>query len=152
MTEKYKMIGKRRPFNDHMFHQYDIPARKIIKEKLGDFVIENPDIYKQDFIIECPSCKYKYLEVQVITQWFDEIYPFKYPYIYERKAVYGSDTLFITFNKNMTKAFIFDRDSINSQKPSRLKKYDRELIFNVPWYRVRTEYVEDLSSQSILEY
>ena len=155
-TKKYKddpvLKGKRRIFNQELLEKFDIPARKIIKEKLGDNVIDNPDEYQQDLIVTDKNCKYKFIEIQVISQWIYEKYPYNTLYLYERKAKYDDDTLFITLNRNFTAGYIFDRKSINGIKPRRLIKYHREFIYDVPWRQVINFQVEDLNWDMINLY
>ena len=45
---------------------------------------------------------------------------------------FSKKTLFVAFNKFMTELIIFDKKSI-CKIPSRLKKYDRELVHYVEW-------------------
>src|ERR1700744_4574759 len=79
-----KLIGKNKKFSQQLYEKYDLPARELIKSKLGDKVKDNPDIYAEDMIIVDPECKYKYIELQVCTDWIGETYPYKYPFVYER--------------------------------------------------------------------
>jgi hypothetical protein len=148
------LIGVHRRFNDKMFNKYDIPARNKIKEQLGNFVKDNRNIYGQDLIINSPTCKYKYLEIQVCINWIntDDIYPYKNVCIYERKAHYGSDTLFLTLNKNMTSGYLFDHDSFATSKPRRLKKYSREYVYDIPWNKVMKVYTQYLDKETIESY
>lgn len=154
-TRKYKetsdLKGKRRIFDQGLLEKFDVPARAIIKEKLGDFVIDNPDEYQQDLIITDKKCKYKYIEVQVVSQW-KKAYPYPTLYLYERKAKYNDDTLFITLNNQFNMGYIFDRASIKNIKPRRLKKYHREFVYDVPWYRVIPFDIESLTTDMIYIY
>jgi hypothetical protein len=147
-----KLCGIRRKFNQKMFDKYDIPARNIIKEKLGDFVQDNEDIYQQDLIITDPDFKYKYIEIQVCINWVEDKYPYDTVSIYERKGHYGDDTLFITLNRLMTKCLIFSAASIKDVKPRRLKKYSREFVYDVPWYRILPIFTDHLSPDDIRIY
>jgi len=147
-----KLLGKRRIFDHNLHDQYDIPARKVIKKALGGYVIDNPNPFKQDLIVTDQNAKYKYIEVQVISQWINEKFPYPKVYVYERKKVYGYDTLYITLNKNLTKAFIFDRESIDQLAPRRVKKYSREFVYDIPWHRIITVYINDLNKELIELY
>ena len=49
-------------FDEQLFNQYDKPPRRKLKEILGNFVSDNPNIYKQDLIINSKTCKYKFIE------------------------------------------------------------------------------------------
>jgi hypothetical protein len=144
------MIGIRRKFNDELHDKYDVPARQAIKDALGDFVIDHPDEYAQDLIINSPTCSYKYLEVQVCTTWLDK-YPYDTVHIYARKARYDDDTLFITLNRAMTKGYIF---SVGDMKlvPRRLKKYSREFVYDIPWGRCMLVYLNSIDRETIELY
>lgn len=135
----YKLKGKHSIFNNKMYNKYDIPARDILKDKLGDYLIDNPDPVQQDMIINSDKCKYKYLEIQVCTSWINKNFPRRYPYIYERKIKYrkNNDTLFIMFDKYFKECLIFDIEKLVSEKPIRVKKYSREFLYEIPWYRCR---------------
>lgn len=148
------LVGKRRRFDENMFLKYDIPAREKIKEKLNDFVVDNPDIYQQDLIIKDDSnqCKYKYIEIQVCANWFYEKYPFPKVFVYERKGKYDLDTLFITLNKSLTRGYIFDAKSFKDSKPRRLKKYCREFVYDIPWNRIMPFHIDCLDKETILNY
>jgi len=154
-NKKYKydsrLVGKRRIFDQKLHDMYDVPARNVIKEKLGDYIMDNPDIYNQDMIFTCDTCRFKYLEIQVITQWRDE-YPYKNVYVYERKAKYGNDTLYLTLNRDLTKGFLFDRKSFDGVKPRRFIKYSREFVYDIPWNKILPFCVELLSSYVIELY
>jgi hypothetical protein len=128
----HSLVGKHTYFNKNMYEKYDIPAREKLLNLMGDVLIENPDIYNQDFIIndKLCKCKYKYLEVQVNANWEKINYPDSVISVYERKGKYDNDTLFITLNKIMTRGYIFDRKSF-SNKPRRLKKYSREFVYDI---------------------
>src|SRR5947209_7602699 len=84
---QYILKGKIKKFDQKLFDKYDIPARTIVKEKLGALVYDNPDIYGQDLVLNDKECKYKYIELQVCASWItDDDYPFKKPFVYERKG------------------------------------------------------------------
>ena len=152
-TEKkyIQLKGKQKKFDQELYEKYDIPARKIIKEKLGDNVDDNPDIYAEDMIIKDPKCKYKFIELQVCTSWVGTEYPFQQPYVYERKGNFSKKTLFIIFNRYMNKGLLFDKDSL-SKEPCRIKKYSRTLVHTIPWYRVIKFTVDDLNMETIYMY
>ena len=116
-------------FDEQLFKQYDIPPRKKIKEILGNFISDNPDPYKQDFVINSQECKYQFIEFQVCVNWKDD-YPYDFLYIYERKRKYGDDTLFLTLNKNFTKGYLFDTSKINNFR--NLDKYPNVWVYTIP--------------------
>jgi hypothetical protein len=151
--------GMRHRFDQKMHDKYDIPARENVKKALGDFVKDHPNPYKQDLIITSPTCKYKYLELQVCSNWispiddkYDTYYPYKNVWIYARKSLYGDDTLFLTLNKGMTKGYLFDAQSIKDVKPRRLKKYSREFVYDIPWNRVMKVSLDELNKEIIELY
>ena len=153
-NKKYKndknLVGKRRIFDQTLFEKYDIPARDKIKLALCDFVIDNPDIYQQDLVIvDTDYTKYKYIEIQVFTYWSTDNVPNTPIFVYERKAKYDTDTLFITLNKNMTTCLIFNAQSFKHSKPRRLKKYSREFVYDVPGHRIVTVSLVKLSPKFI---
>ena len=146
-----KVIGKIKKFDQKLYEKYDIPARTKIKEKLLEFVEDNPDIYKEDMLLKIPECKYKYLELQVCVKWINEKYPYDKPFVYARKKLFSEDTLFLIFNKNMTTGLLFDKKSL-LDKPRRLKKYSRHFVFEAPWHRILTVNIDDLDTETIKLY
>jgi len=139
--------GQIKKFDQKLYDRYDIPARDILKEKLGDKIIDNPDIYAEDMIINDPECKYKFLEIQVCAEWRDK-YPHNEPFVYERKGHFNDLTLFILFNREMTEGYFFDKLSLNKE-PIRRKKYSRYFIYTVPWTRVCRFITKDLTMDDI---
>jgi hypothetical protein len=146
-----KIIGKIKKFNPILYEKYDVPARNKIKEKLLNYVQDNPDIYEQDMILNIPKCKYKYLELQVCTKWVNDKYPYEKPFVYARKKLFSEDTLFLILDKHMTTGLLFDQKSLLSE-PKRLKKYSRYFVFEVPWYRVLMLDLSELSVEVIQMY
>lgn len=153
-NKKYRKIfgveGIVTKFDQKLFDKYDIPARNIIKNKLGDFVLDNPNIYGEDLIIKNDKCKYKYLEIQVYAEW-DIKFPYTYPFIYARKMRYSEDTLFVVLNKNMTKCILFNRKSVSNHS-KRIRKYSREIINLIPWNAVLQIEIEDLTNDIIMNF
>ena len=147
-----RIKSQRAKFNPKLFAKYDVPARKKLKEVLGEFIEDNPDPYKQDFIIKSETCKYSFLEVQVCAGWINEKYPMDTVWVYSRKSVYPSNTLFISLSKNLRYGFIFDADSFKNIKPRRLRKYSREMVYDVPWGRVMKISMETLDKETIELY
>ena len=152
LTYDHRINRYRNKFNEYLHNKYDLPARDKLKDALHDFIYENPDPYKQDFIINSDTCKYKYIEVQVCSKWINEIYPMDTVWIYARKSVYDSDTLFITLSKNLKYGFIFDANSLEGVKPRRLKKYSREFVYDIPWYRIMKVAIETLDKETVELY
>jgi hypothetical protein len=143
---------KRMKFSEKMFQKYDIPAREKLLEVFGDFIIENPNPYKQDFIITSKTCKYKYLEVQVLSSWVNYEYTQDTVWVYARKSVYANDTLFITLNKKLKYGFIFDAKSFKDVKPRRMKKYSRHWVYDIPWHRIMKVSLEHIDKETIELY
>lgn len=149
------LVGKHSRFNKELCDKYDLPAREKIIKVLGeDFVKNNPDDKKQDLIIisNKEGFKYKYIELQVCTNWTSDKFPYPNVYIYERKKIYGNDTLFITLNRNMTKGFLFDGDSYDINLPQRLKKYSREYIYPIKWSKVMPIIIDTLTKEDLEVY
>jgi hypothetical protein len=144
------MIGKIKKFNQKLYDKYDIPARQIIKEKIGeDNVKDNEDIYAEDMIITHPKCRYKYLELQACAEWVYNDYPHEKPFVFERKGHFNDDTLFIIFNKHFTKLLLFSKVGLH-KNPIRLKKYSRFYKYEVGWSYVFKIQVDDLSIDNLL--
>lgn len=146
------VVGYHKKFDEGLLIKYDFPARDKIKKILGDFVSENPNKYEQDLLINSPTCKYKYLELQVCSNWVNEKFPHPNVYIYARKAKYGRDTLFLTLNRFLTRGYIFDGQSHEGVKPKRFKKYSRQFIYEIPWNRVMPVVLEFLDKEAIEMY
>lgn len=152
-TNDSSLTGKRRIFNKDMHEKYDIPARDLIIKKLGsDFVMENPDIYEQDLIITCDRCKYKFIELQVLTRWIGKEFPYDFSFLYERKKKYDNDTLFITLSGDYKYFHLFDRKSIIDNKPITPYKYSREKALIVPWNKIISNHIDCLDKLVILAY
>ena len=147
-----KLQGKHKAFDQHLFEKYDIPARDAIKKVLGNFVIDNPDQYKQDLIICDETYKYKYIELQVCSNWIGETYPYDKVYVYERKGFYGEDTLFITLNKTLSKGYVFDCASFKNSKPRRFKKFSREFVYDIPWNKIMPITIKNLTIELLKLY
>lgn len=147
-----RIKGYRTKFNEKLHEKYDIPARNKLKETLGDYIIEHPNKYKQDFIINSNTCKYKYLEVQVCSKWINEIYPMNTLWVYARKSLYQNDTLFITLNNNLKYGYIFDADSFKNITPRRMKKYSREFVYDIPWNKTMKVFISQLDKETIELY
>ena len=133
-SKKY-CVGKRSKFSQKLLEKYDYPARNILKKCLGDFIIDNNEITKQDLIVTDPDFPFQYIEVQVRTGWTKHKYPDIYVNIYARKAKYGDNTLFITFNRLLSECYIFCLRGLKLE-PRRIKKYSREFVYDIPWYQV----------------
>lgn len=149
---KYKMTGKLKKFDEVLYNKYDIPARNKIKQKLGNFVDDNPDIYAEDMILNIENCEYKYIELQVCTNWVEEKYPYSYPYVYERKAHFSPKTLFIILNRSMTRGLMFGIDFLR-KNPRRLKKHSRFFVYDaISWWNICQFNVHDFSDRTIKLY
>lgn len=151
VEKKIQLKGKIKKFDEKLYNKYDIPARVIIKEKLGEIVDDNPDIYAEDLLLNLESCKYKFIELQVCAKWINEKYPHEYPFVFERKGHFSDNTLFIIFNKFMSKGLLFDKESLNKE-PKRIKKYSRTFIYDVPWRNVLPFNIEHLDMDLLKSY
>ncbi len=128
------VTGKVMKFSQKLHDKYDVDAREILCNVLGDAIKENENKYAEDMIFTQKDFPYKFLEVQVYTKWDGENFPYSQPFIYARKMRFDKSTLFVTFNKFYTEMIIFGRTCVLNT-PSRLKKYDREHVHFVPWGR-----------------
>ena len=142
------MLGKIKKFDEKLYNKYDIPAREILKNKLGDKIKDNPDIYAEDMIIDDIDCKYKFLEIQACADWIGEKYPHNKPFVFERKGHFDDKTLFILFDKHLTKALLFAKTSLETI-PVRTKKYSRYYKYEVPWNKVITVHMENFSIEDV---
>lgn len=124
------IAGKYKKFDQELCDKYDKPARELVKQKLGEFVEDNPNIYEQDMILH--HKKYKFLELQVCGSWINKQYSEKTIKIFIRKARYGLDTAFITFSKDLDWGYIYDRASFQNCKPKRVAKYSKIYVFELP--------------------
>lgn len=148
-TNLVNITGKLRKFDQDLFNKFDVSARELVKKILGDHVEDNPDEYGEDMIFKDKKFYYKYIELQVCGTWKEnEKFPFKYPYVYERKMRFSENTLFLTFDRNLTRVILFSRKNINNEC-ARLKKYDREYVNYVPWRFCIQVDVEDLDMDLI---
>jgi hypothetical protein len=146
--------GSVKKFDEKLHSKFDIEARNVLKDLLKDNIIDNPNIYKEDMIFNVKTMKkfpYNFLEVQVCGIWSEDKYPYNYPFVYARKMVFSDDTLFVTFNKFLSKVIIFSKNAIDT-KPSKLKKYDRENIHYVGWNKAMLLNSSDLTIENILLY
>jgi hypothetical protein len=139
-----KLKGKIKKFDQELYDKYDQPARAIMKEKFGDLIKDNPEIYDEDMILDIPGSKYKYVELQVCAEWITDIYPHKTPFVFERKGHFSDKTLYIIFNKYMTKGLLFAKTSLE-KKPRRYRKYSKIFVYDVPWRHVVTFDLESLN-------
>jgi hypothetical protein len=152
MSKPYcKLLGKNKEFDENLYNKYDVPARELMKKCLGDFVKDNPDIYNEDMILEHPDLKYKYLELQVCAHWKYQDYPYKKPFVFERKGHFSDDTLYIIFSQDFSQGLLFDKKSLNPT-PKRKKKYSRTFIYDVEWFRVMRLYFDNFSIETLLLY
>lgn len=148
---KYVLKGKIKKFDENLFKKYDVPARELMKKKLGDKIKDNPDIYGEDMIIVDDECKYKFLELQACATWIDDKYPNEKPFVYERKGHFANDTLYLILNKSMTRGLLFDKESLEKE-PKRIKKYSQTFVYYVPWNRVRQIYMEYFDINDLRDY
>lgn len=151
--------GKVKKFDQNLHSKYDIEARNVLKNIFGENIKDNDDIYGEDMIFTIknnphPTNKqfpYKYLEVQVFSKWTDDEFPYNYPFVYARKMRFSNETLFVTFNKYFTEVLIFSKNSVDKM-PSKLKKYDRESVHLVKWYKTMRLKTNQLTIHNIWLY
>ncbi len=145
------MIGKIKKFDKKLFDKYDTPAREIIKNKFGDSIIDNSDIYGEDMIFVNKDIKYKFLEIQVCAEWINNKYPHELPFVFERKGHFADETLFILFDKNFIRGMIFGKQQLE-KTPVRTKKYSRHYKYNVQLHKVSYFMTDDLCIDDIYIY
>jgi hypothetical protein len=151
MNTTKKVVGKIKKFDKKLYDKYDIPARNIVKEKLMEYVSDNPNVYAEDLLLNIPDLKYKFLELQVCTKWIEEKFPYDKPFVYSRKNNFSDSTLFLILNKNMTRGLLFDKASL-LKTPRRLKKFSRFFVYEVPWNRILNINIDDLNCETIRAY
>lgn len=148
-TKLDNVKGQIRCFNEKLLKRYDEPIRNKLKNILGDFILDNPDIYQQDFIINSDECRFKYLEVQICAKWIND-YPYDNLTVYARKLKYDKDTLFLTVSKTLHEGYLFSYESIEKNNPKRVKKYSREFVYNVPWNKALKVYIDNLDELTFI--
>lgn len=145
------MRGKIKIFDQRLADKYDIKPRNIIKEKLGESIIDNSDKYMEDMVVLTDEIPYGYIELQVYGKWKDEDFPYESPFVYERKMKFCETTLFICFNSTYDKLIMFSRDNIHPKK-YRAKRYSREFVHYVPWSRTLMINTKNLCMDTIKQY
>jgi hypothetical protein len=145
------MKGRHKVFDQGLSDRYDIKSRQVIKNCLGDGIIDNPHSYGEDMLVLTNRIPYGYIELQVYGKWTTDVFPYSAPYIYERKMRFNPNTLFICFNASFDKAILFSKESIQEKK-YRAKKYSREFVHYVRWCNTLTVDVSNISYDKILSY
>ena len=143
--------GNVKKFDKKLYDKYDIDARSVIKNMLGDAIKDNENQYAEDMVFTLKPFPYKYLEVQVLSKWEGEVFPYICPFVYARKMRFSEKTLFVTFNKFLSEMVIFSRERI-SDIPSRLKKYDREMVHYISWMKCIKIKTSEFNARLIREY
>lgn len=96
-----------------LLKKYDLPARDTTLKFIKN-TISNPDKYGVDILLN--KCKYlSNIEVQTLT-YKTFIDNFKILTVFERKDRYPLSTLYISYNYNYTKCFIFTRCQLDTKK------------------------------------
>lgn len=157
LTKINGVEGSVKKFDKKLHSKYDIDAREMLKNVLKDNIKDNEDQYGEDMIFTISltannkKFPFKYLEVQVFSKWDGARFPYICPFVYARKMRFSDETLFVTFNKFLSEAIIFSKNSLD-KNPSRLKKYDRELIHYVNWGKTMTLKSNEITIKNILLY
>jgi len=151
LTKINGIQGRVKKFDKKLHDKYDIDARQVIKNILGDDIKDNGNQFAEDMVFTIKPFPYKYLEIQMLSSWEGEVFPYICPFVYARKMKFSEETLFVTFNKFLSEMIIFSRERI-SNIPSRLKKYDRELIHYVSWMKCIKIKTSEFSTRLIREY
>jgi len=103
-----------------LLKKHDTPARDTTLKYIKN-TVSNSDIYGVDVLLK--NCKYlQNIEVQTLT-YKSFIDNFKILTVFKRKDRYNLNTVYITYNYNYTKCFIFCRCQLNKEKmiKSRIK-------------------------------
>jgi len=96
-----------------LLKKYDLPARETTLKFIKN-TISNPDKYGVDVLLN--KCKYiSNIEVQTLT-YKSFINNFKILTVFKRKDRYNFNTVYITFNYNYTKCFIFCRCQLDQKQ------------------------------------
>lgn len=151
LKNMFGMQGKIKVFNKDLHDKFDKKARDIIKNKLGDSVSDNPNIYGEDMLFNDKSLPCKYIELQVYGNWKEKQFPSNLPYVYERKMKFSDSTLFVCFNASYDRVIMFSRKSIHPKK-YKLEKYSREFVNYVPWSKVLNIEIDELHVETIKKY
>jgi hypothetical protein len=88
------------------------------------------------------------LEIQACADWIGDKYPHEKPFVFERKGHFNDKTLFILFDKHLTKALLFAKTSLE-ETPVRTKKYSRYFKYEVQWNKVVSIHMENFSIEDI---
>jgi hypothetical protein len=146
----YKYIdGKKiKVFDQKMKDYYENIPRKIIKECLGSYVIDNQNIYKEDMIILNDYLKIKFIEIQVFGKW-KNLFPYEKPFIFSRKLKLDENTLFICFNSDYTKIIMFEKNDLSHKTTHPIYNED---IINVEWKDIYELSIEELNMQFLEQY
>jgi hypothetical protein len=123
--------GIYKKFDQALCDKYDLPAREKVKEKMGDHATDNPDLYEQDLLITGDK-RFKFMEIQVCGTWETTNFPKENIQIFVRKARYGIDTVFLTLSKDLKRGYLFSRESFQHIKPTRVVKYSKMFVFEIP--------------------
>ena len=96
-----------------LLKKYDLPARDTTLKYIKN-TISNPDRFGVDILLN--KCKYlSNIEVQTLT-YKSFIDNFKILTVFERKDRYPLSTIYISYNYNYTKCFIFCRCQLTKEK------------------------------------
>lgn len=140
---KYVNGKKIKIFDQNMKDFYEKIPRKIIKECLGNNVIDNRNIYGEDMIILNDNLRIDFIEIQVYGKW-RESFPYDKPFIFERKEKLDDNTLFVCFNYDYTKIIMFEKKDLSSKSKHNIYN---ENIINVEWSDVYELSRDELSMQ-----
>ena len=136
--------GHHKEFSSKLFARWDPLSRARLRAVFGRNTIQdNEDKYGADFKILDTDCKYRYLEVQVVSAWRDgEKYPYEKVSVFARKGRYESDqVLFISLNRSLTAAYLFELRDEDRSNPVPVFPGSKEFMFVIPKERCHLLYL-----------
>jgi hypothetical protein len=117
-------------FEPKLLEKYDKKCRLIIKTKLGDCAIDNPNIYAEDLIVTNNDIPYEYIELQVYGQWKGKNDLYFTPFVFERKMKMSDLTLFICFSADYKRVVMFSKKTLTKLR-YKILKYPYEMVHYV---------------------
>mgnify|MGYP003675212407 CR=1 FL=1 len=131
-----------------LLKKHDTPARDTTLKFIKN-TISNPDKYGVDVLLK--NCKYlQNIEVQTLT-YKTFIDNFKILTVFKRKDRYNLNTVYITYNYNYTKCFIFCRCQLDKEKMIKSKiKYsvrDEDKMFYL--HKNEILYIENINKDTL---
>ena len=131
-----------------LLKKHDEPARDTTLKFIKN-TISNPDKYGVDVLLK--NCKYlQNIEVQTLT-YKTFIDNFKILTVFKRKDRYNLNTVYITYNYNYTKCFVFCRSQLDTKKmiKSRIKYSVRDEDKMYYLHKSEILYIENINKDTL---